>query len=199
MEADGSSDTKARERTEGAAKAVQAMHEDSFSANRVQVGPKTTSTSFGVKAEPLALPCRDAVSVEYGDAAPKSCLSLLEMRTTIAAGGLLPTGKTTTAIWTTLDQSTLWSSQTEEKLRTSTLSASYDSSFWRNNLLAAPSCRRVIETKSGQNLMFDPEGSKGRLRACPFLRMWRALLCGKIGCNVFWRKEDLGSHFEGEG
>ena len=30
MEADGPSDTKTRERTKGAAKAVQAMHEDSF-------------------------------------------------------------------------------------------------------------------------------------------------------------------------
>ena len=97
MEADGPSDTKTRERTEGAAKAVQATHRDSFSVNRVQAGPKTTSTSFGVKAEPLALPCRNAVLVEYGDAAPKSCLSLLVMRTTIAPGGLLPTGKTTTA------------------------------------------------------------------------------------------------------
>ena len=25
--------------------------------------------------------------------------------------------------------------------------------------------------------MFDPGGSKGRLRACPFLRTWRGRLC----------------------
>ena len=37
-----------------------------------------------------------------------------------------------------------------ENMRTSTPSDFYDSSFWRNNLLTAPSCRRVIETKSGQ-------------------------------------------------
>ena len=56
MEADGLSNTKTRERTEGAAKAIQAMHEDSFfSANRVQAGPKTTATSFGVKAPDLVL------------------------------------------------------------------------------------------------------------------------------------------------
>ena len=36
--------------------------------------------------------------VENGAAAPKPCLSSLEMRTTSAAGGLLPTGKTSTAI-----------------------------------------------------------------------------------------------------
>ena len=33
MEVDGPSGTKTRERTEGAAKAIQAMHGDSFSAN----------------------------------------------------------------------------------------------------------------------------------------------------------------------
>ena len=33
MEADGPADTKTRERTEGAATAVQAMHGDSFSAS----------------------------------------------------------------------------------------------------------------------------------------------------------------------
>ena len=73
MEADGPSDTKTRERTEGAAKAVQAMHGDSFSANRVDPDP-ICSTSFGVKVEPPALPCRDDVVVENGAAAPKSCL-----------------------------------------------------------------------------------------------------------------------------
>ena len=28
--------------------------------------------------------------------------------------------------------------------------------------------------------MFDPGGSTGRLRACPFLGTWRALLCGEL-------------------
>ena len=28
--------------------------------------------------------------------------------------------------------------------------------------------------------MFDPGGSEGRLRACPFLGKWRALLCGEV-------------------
>ena len=51
IEADRLADTKTCERTEGAAKAVQAMHGDSFSASRVDPGPKTNSTSFGVKAE----------------------------------------------------------------------------------------------------------------------------------------------------
>ena len=56
MEADGQADTKTRERTEGAATAVQAMHGDSCSANRVDPGPKTTSISFAVRPNlPLSL------------------------------------------------------------------------------------------------------------------------------------------------
>ena len=111
---DGPANTKTRERTEGAAKAVQAMHGESFSASRVDPGPKTTSTSFGVKDEPSALPCRDDVVVKSGAAAPKSCLPPLEMRTTTVAGGLLPTGETPTATKTTFDYSTVRFCQTEE-------------------------------------------------------------------------------------
>ena len=55
-EADGPANTKIRERTESAATAVQAMRRDGFSARRVEPGPNTNSTSFGVKAEPPALP-----------------------------------------------------------------------------------------------------------------------------------------------
>ena len=51
MEADGPADTtKTRERTEGDATAVQAMRGNCFSARRVEPGPTTNSTSFGVKA-----------------------------------------------------------------------------------------------------------------------------------------------------
>ena len=93
----GPANTKTRERTEDAATAVQAIHGDSFSARRVEPGPKTTLTNFATKAEPPALPCRDDAVVEDRAAAPKSCLPSLEIRTIIAAGCLLPTGKTFTA------------------------------------------------------------------------------------------------------
>ena len=56
-EADVTADKKTRERMEGAAVAVQAKRWDSCYANRVQAGP-TSSTSFGMKAEPPALPRR---------------------------------------------------------------------------------------------------------------------------------------------
>ena len=131
MVADGQADPKTRERTKGTVTAVQAMHGDSCSANPVDLGPNTILTSFGVKAEPLALPCRDDVLVENGAAAPKSYLSPLEMRSSTAAGGLLPTGKTSRATKTTFGHPILWFCLTEEtNLGTSTQSVSYDSSLF---------------------------------------------------------------------
>ena len=46
--------------------------------------------------------------------------------------------------------------------------------------------------------MFDPGGSQGRLRTCPFLGSWRALLCGEVhvraglSCSIFWGIDDSG-------
>ena len=105
MVADGQADTKTRERTEDAATAVQAMHGDSCSASQIDPDPMC-SISFGDSTGPPALPCSggDAL-VGKGAAAPKSCLLPLEMRTTTAAGGLLPTGEISTATSTTFDHS----------------------------------------------------------------------------------------------
>ena len=152
MEADGQADTKTRERTEGAATAVQAMHRDSCFANRIDPGPKTTLISFGVKVKPPALHCRDDVLVENGAVAPKSCLPLLEMRTPTAAGGLLPTGEASIATRTTFNQPPLrlYSTKGTNSKKISTQYASYDSSFWRNYLLAVPSCRRVLKQNQGK-------------------------------------------------
>ena len=178
MEADGPADTtKTRERTKGAVTAIQAMRADCFSARRVEPGPTTNSTSFGVKAEPPALPCRDDVVVESGPAASESCLPSMEMPSSTAAGGLVPTGEASKASETTSNEPLLRFYETEEmnpegdsKMEDSwtvTPSASYDSSnFWR--LFAAPYCYRVVETKLRQSRTFDPGGSRGHLRACPF-------------------------------
>ena len=57
MEADVQSDTKTRERTEGAATAVQAMHGDSCSANRVDPDPMSSTSFGGDSTGPPALPC----------------------------------------------------------------------------------------------------------------------------------------------
>ena len=185
MEADRHADTKTRERTEGAATAVQAMRGDCFSARRVEPGPTTNSTSFGVKPEPPALPCRDDSVVECGAAASESCLPSLEMRSSTVASGLVPSGEASTASGTTLNEPHLRICPTEETdlepncKKTLTLCATFDnSSFWR--LLAAPYCRRAVDPRSRQNITFDPGGSRGHLHACLFLGSWCALVCGKV-------------------
>ena len=134
MEGDGRANTKTRERTEGAATAEQAMRADNFSARRVEPGPKTNSTSFGMMAEPPALPCRDDVLVKNGDVSPKSCLPLLEMRSPSAAGSLLPTGEAFTATRTTFNKPPIRFYSTEEtdsktNWRTQIIYVLYDSSF----------------------------------------------------------------------
>ena len=197
MKADVQADKKTRERTEGAATAVQAMHGDSCTTNRVDPDPMC-STSFGNDSVgPLALPClKDDALVGNGAAAPKSCLSPLKMHSPIAAGGLLPAGEAFTTTRITFFQPRLRFSQTEET-HSERMSTQYDlyynSSFWLKHL-PAPSWRKVIQTKSRLNLVFDPGDSKYCLRVCPFLGTRRALLCGEIlvleravaVCSVFW-------------
>ena len=101
---------------------------------------------------------------------PKSCLSSVEMRTLAAIGGLLSTGKSSTATMTIFYQLPLWFCLTKViKFRTFKYATGY-SSFWK---------LKVLETKSRQTMFFDPGGCTGRLRACPFLGAWRALLCGE--------------------
>ena len=175
-------DKKTCERTEGAAIAVQAIHGDSFSANRVDSNPESSTSFGGDFIGPPSLPCsKDKALVGNGAAAPKSCLSPLEMRSPTAAGGLLSTGKTSTATMTILHQLPLWFCPAEgTNLRASIQYASYKSIFWRINNQEAPFWPRVIETKSGQYRVFDPSGSTGRLRACPLLGTGRALLCEEV-------------------
>ena len=175
-EADGQASTRTRERVEGAATAAQAMRGDCSSARQVEPGPDN-SPSFGMKAEPPALiPCRHVSVVECGAAASKSCLPSMEMRPSTAAGDLVPTGDVSKVSETTLDEPPLRFCLTEEpdlkaeNSRTSVPSASYDSSsvIQERNLSATPYCGKVVDTKSGQNRTFDPGGSRGHLRACPF-------------------------------
>ena len=157
MKADRPTNTKTRERTEGAAKLVQAMYGDSYTAaQKVQDGPEIL-ISFGVKAKLPALPCRNDVVLEGGNAASELCLRSLEMRSSTAVCDLVPTGESSTASETTSSEPLLRFYETEEMNPeadskmvdswTLTPSASYDSSsVWR--LFAAPYCYRVVETKS---------------------------------------------------
>ena len=199
MEADVPSDIKTRERTESAAVAVQAKHGDSCSAKRVRAGP-TSSTSFGNDFTGLpVVPCsRDDALVGNGAAVPKSCLSLLNIRTPTAAGGLLSAYTVSTTTRTTFYQPPLRFCSTEgTNLRTSNQYATNYSSFWK---------MKVLQTNSMQTLMFDAGGFKGRLRACPFLGTWRALLCGEVlvlsgwwrSAAFFGRCMTRSHHLEGE-
>ena len=131
MEADAPADTKTRQRTDGAAKAIQAMYGNCFSAKRVDPDPMCL-TSFGVKAETPVLPCRNYVLIENGAAAPKSCLSPLEMCSSTATDGLLPAGMASTATSTIFNQPTLWFCLTKEtNSRKSTQYALYyNINFW---------------------------------------------------------------------
>ena len=169
------------------------MRGDGFSARRVEPGPNTNSTSFGMKAEPPALPCRDDVVVESGNAASESCLPSMEMRPSTAAGGLVPTGEASKATEINYNQPPLRLCK-----KTSIPSASNDSSsvFQERNLSGTTYCRRVVDTKSRQNRTFDPGGSQGHLRACPFCdrgARWfveRFYGLGKLetSCSVFRRR-----------
>ena len=152
------SNTKAHKHMEDAA-AIQANHGDSCSAKMVQVGP-TSSTSFGMKAEPSALPSRDDVLVDKNAAAPKPCLSPVEMRTLTGTGDLLPPGKASTATRIVFYQLSFRFCLIEEtNFRTTSIEYATYSNFWK---------MEVLETKSRQTLAFHPGGSTGRLRACPF-------------------------------
>ena len=111
------------------------------------------------------------------------------MRSSTADGGLVPTSEASKAKETNFNQPPLRFCSIEETdhleancKETSISSASYDSSsvFQERNLSATPYCRRVLDTKSRQNRTFDPGGSRGHLRACPFLGSWRALVYGEV-------------------
>ena len=198
MQADVTADKKTRERTEGAAAAVQAKYGDSCSAKRIQAGP-TSSTSFGIKAEPPALPRWDHILVDKGATTPKPRFSSAKMRTRTAASGLLPAGTASTATRTPFDQPPLWFCPTEEiNLRTSDQYATDYSSLWEVN---------VSQTKLMQTMVFDPGGFKGCIRAYPLLGTWHALLCGEVfvwapaggDLECFWQMHDSEHHIRKRG
>ena len=198
IKADVTKDAKTRKRTEGAATAERVISGYNSSA---EVDPDPIClASFGDDSTgPPALPCsRDNALVDNGASAPKPCLSPVEMRTRTAAGGLLPAGTASTATRTIFLRPLFsWSlvGETKKRIcRTSIQYVSFYSSFWKV---------KVLEATSRQTLVFDPGGSTGRLRACPFLGTLRALLCGELfvkalgsGWSVFFgQRVTLEYHF----
>ena len=168
--ADGSTGTRPRKRTEGAAAAERVMSGDNSSA-QVDTDP-IRLTSYGDDSTgPPILPClRDRALVDRGAAVPKLCLSSVEMRITTAAGGLLFAGtafRTMRTIFSRLFSSWAFGEETK-KITSGTNSSQLALSYWR----------KVIQTKSRPTLVFDPDGCTGRLRSCPFLGGRRALRIG---------------------
>ena len=100
-------------------------------------------TSFGDdSAGPLALPHREDALVDKGLAAPKSCLSPVEMRTLTAAGDFLATGEASTTTRITFYQLSLRFCPTEETgSRTSNQYATDYNSFRK---------MKVVETNQGK-------------------------------------------------
>ena len=136
MEADVRPDTNTCKLAEDAA-ADQAKHGDRCSAKRVDAGP-TSLTSFGKIAEPSLAPEKyisDAL-VDKSTAAPKPCLSPVEMRTLTAAGDLLPANTASIATRTLFHQPPLWFCPTEGMdSSTSFQYTMYYSSFWKVDVL----------------------------------------------------------------
>ena len=149
------------------------MHGDGFSVRRVEPGPKTSLTSFVMMVEPPDLPCRKYVLVEDGAAAPKSCLPFLAMRTTTAAGGLLPTGKTSTAANTTFNESPLQLYTTEEANAKETI---YGLQFHPPGTIAA----------SGTCLLLPPAGGLWRQNRCKIGHSIQAVLKVVSAPARFW-------------
>ena len=142
MQADVQADKKTRERTEGITRAVQATHGDSCSANRVDSDPMCSTSSGDDSNGPPALPCsRDDALVGNGAAAPKSCLSFLEMRSPTTAGGLLPAGEASTTTRITFYQPRLRfcpTGETSSEIMSTQYALYYNNSFWLNHLPAPP-------------------------------------------------------------
>ena len=80
-----------------------------------------------MKAEPPALPGRDDIVVKSGDASPESCLPTLEMRSSLAGGGLVPTGKIFKTTKTTVNEPILQFYSTKEKNSKKEISKDFDS------------------------------------------------------------------------
>ena len=102
--------------------ADRVMNGDSSSASRVKTYGPTSSTSFGMKAEPPAPSMRGHALVDKGAAATKPCLSPVGMRTLTAAGGLFPVGTASIATRTIFHQPPLWFCPTKEKISRTTTS-----------------------------------------------------------------------------
>ena len=161
MKTDVLEDKKTRESTEDFA---QDRRLGDISSDRVH-DPMRLTSFFGDQdyTEPPALPWRADALVNQGQEITKPCLSPVEIRKSTPAGSLLHAGAASTnkAQGTNVPPQLLpWSfRETSEKNICTTRQT-----FAKYNPSLHP---KVIETKSGHNMVFDPGGLSGCLRGCP--------------------------------
>ena len=99
-------------------------------------------------------------------------VSLVEMRTLTAAGGLMPTG-TASITMRTIFVRQFFSWSLDEKTEKSTSRTNFHQ--------LTPCCwREVTQNKFRQTLAFDSGGCTGRLRGCRVLGGWHALRRGWV-------------------
>ena len=141
---------------------------EDISSGRVYDSMRLTSFDDQEYIEPPALPCRDNALINQGHEVPKPCLSPVEMRKSTPAGGLLHAGSASTnkAQGTNFPPQFLpWSfRETNEEKNTGTTRQA----FAKYNRSWPP---KVTETKSRQNMFFDPSGLSGCLCVCP---LWKS-------------------------
>ena len=162
MKADVQEDKKTRESTEDFA---QDGILGDISSDRVHDPMRLTSFGDEDYTEPPALPCRDDALVNQGHEVAKPCLSPMEIRKSTSAGSFLHAGanSTTKTQGNNFPPKFLPRSfrETREEKKISTIRqtfAKYDRS-WHP---------KVIETKSRQNMVFDPGGLSGCPCGCSF-------------------------------
>ena len=161
MKADVLEDKKTRESTEDF---LQDGRLGYISSDRVHDPMRLTSFGDQDYTEPLALPCRDDALVNQGHEVAKPCFSPVEMRKSTSGGSLLHAGTASTnkTQGTNFPPQLLPSSfretSEEKNICTRQTFAKYNRS-WHP---------KVIETKSRQNMVFDPCGLSGCLCGCPF-------------------------------
>ena len=182
MMADGSANMKTRERTEDAAIAVQAMHGDSCSADRVDPDPMC-STSFGVDCvgPPAPFCLGENVLVDNRAAAPKSCLPSLEMRSPTAAGGLHPTGEASTAAKTTYNK-------TPRRLYATEETNPKETNLWT---LVPSACTTAVSGEINC-LLLPPAGGLWRQNRCKIERSIQVVLKVVSAPVHFW---DRGARY----
>ena len=162
MKADVQEDKKTRESTEDF---TQDGRLGDISSDRVHDPMRLTSFGDKHHTEPPALPCRDYALVNQGYEVTKTCLSPVKIRKSISAGSLLDAAATliTKTQGTNFPPQLLpWNFRetSEEKNISMTRQT-----FAKYNRSWHP---KVVETKSRQNVVFDPGGLSGCLCGCPF-------------------------------